>query len=347
MTASPSPSESTPASAPDRAGARASFARAQGYAQAVASVLDDAAVPSWVAAELVDAGWRALVDAAGSAPAEPSAADDTHAVADRIEAGELPWLAATRREGDGGVEQVAADLRKVAAGAQRARHADQPVDPSLLVPLRRSAAALHATVAVARDTRFDPGAATASRRRLLRRVGLAAVVLLPIAVLLVLTSPGHREGPWRGQYFDNTEFSGEPLQRRDGDIKFDWQRKSPSPSLPDDGFSVRWDSCMELPEALDIAFALISDDGSRLYIDGELVVDNWGRHGERSRGDTVPVAAGVHHIRVEYFDERHAASVELRASLRGELPASLPVRILRYPGDDFDPDDPCAAVRAP
>ncbi len=102
---------------------------------------------------------------------------------------------------------------------------------------------------------------------------------------------------------------------------------------------------MVLEEELVVAFQLISDDGSRLMLDGEQIIDNWGRHGERSRGVDIPVSAGVHHLRVEYFDERHSATVRLQASLYGEPPESLPVRILRYPGDELDEDDPCGAVR--
>jgi hypothetical protein len=48
-------------------------------------------------------------------------------------------------------------------------------------------------------------------------------------------------------------------------------------------------------------FALLSDDGSRLYIDGRLVVDNDGVHGPGTAEAAVVLKPGVHTMRVEYF----------------------------------------------
>src|SRR5215471_15075068 len=48
-------------------------------------------------------------------------------------------------------------------------------------------------------------------------------------------------------------------------------------------------------------FSLTSDDGSRLSIDGQLVVDNDGSHPPRTREETVMLRRGIHTLRVEYF----------------------------------------------
>jgi hypothetical protein len=48
-------------------------------------------------------------------------------------------------------------------------------------------------------------------------------------------------------------------------------------------------------------FSLTSDDGSNLYIDGELVVDNDGIHSTRERSGAVRLTRGVHKIRVSYY----------------------------------------------
>jgi hypothetical protein len=299
--------------------ATAAWVQAEAHALAAAALLDDPSVPPWTAAEHLRRGFSALARAAGVERPEPAAALDPST---------LPWL--------GAPQAVAEPLRRLGTDD------DTTLEPAAL---RRLGSALATAVATAADARFAPTRRLDRRRRLLRRVLMGVLVFIPVVVGLVLTVPDFREGPWRGQYFANVDFEGEPIVvRREGDVKFEWKRMSPTPELPDDAFSVRYDTCMELPEDLEIAFQLISDDGSRLFVDGELVLDNWGRHGERSRGADVPVAAGLHHVRVEYFDDRHGAMVELRASLHGELPDSLPVRLLHHPGDDFDEADPCAAV---
>ncbi|WP_081658613.1 PA14 domain-containing protein [Sporomusa ovata] len=48
-------------------------------------------------------------------------------------------------------------------------------------------------------------------------------------------------------------------------------------------------------------FALNSDDGSRLYIDGNLAIDNDGIHSLAMEEASVFLNPGTHSIRVEYF----------------------------------------------
>ncbi|AGZ41389.1 family 16 glycoside hydrolase [Actinoplanes friuliensis] len=50
------------------------------------------------------------------------------------------------------------------------------------------------------------------------------------------------------------------------------------------------------------AFRLTSDDGSRLYLDDAEVIDNDGLHGVVSKDNTVTLTAGVHALRIEYFE---------------------------------------------
>jgi len=48
-------------------------------------------------------------------------------------------------------------------------------------------------------------------------------------------------------------------------------------------------------------FALLSDDGSKLYIDGHTVIDNDGIHAAQLQTGHVTLKAGMHQIRVSYF----------------------------------------------
>ncbi|MEO0661439.1 MAG: PA14 domain-containing protein, partial [Planctomycetota bacterium] len=45
-----------------------------------------------------------------------------------------------------------------------------------------------------------------------------------------------------------------------------------------------------------------SDDGSRLWLHGALVVDNDGHHGMRRVRGRVPLRAGLHPLRIEWFN---------------------------------------------
>ncbi|HEY0133240.1 MAG TPA: PA14 domain-containing protein, partial [Nannocystis sp.] len=175
---------------------------------------------------------------------------------------------------------------------------------------------------------------TAWRRR---GVLIAAVVVLGVLALRPWQSESF--GPWRGTYFNRMDFTGQSEVRRDLDLDFEWGNGSPMDVIPNDRFSARWDTCLTIPTTRQVAFQLISDDGSRLEIDGALVIDNWGKHTATTRGATLELAAGEHHLHVEYFEERSSASLTLLASLDGEAPKPIPRTMLRAP-DEGD-ENPC------
>ncbi len=105
------------------------------------------------------------------------------------------------------------------------------------------------------------------------------------------------------EYFDNMELSGKPVVRKiDRSIDFDWQGESPVKGIPPQGFSARWTGRLGAPATGDYVFDLSSDDGSRLYIDGKIVIDNWGQHGMESRSYPMRLEKGkLYDIRVDYF----------------------------------------------
>lgn len=66
-------------------------------------------------------------------------------------------------------------------------------------------------------------------------------------------------------------------------------------------FAIDYTGRIMLPQAGTYAFRLTSDDGSKLFIDGELVVDNDGVHGPGAIDGEAELAAGIHDVRVQYF----------------------------------------------
>lgn len=66
-------------------------------------------------------------------------------------------------------------------------------------------------------------------------------------------------------------------------------------------FAIRFEGRLMAPRAGSYRFRLNSDDGSRLYIDGQLVVDNDGVHPPKAVEGAVQLTPGPHSIVVEYF----------------------------------------------
>ena len=79
-----------------------------------------------------------------------------------------------------------------------------------------------------------------------------------------------------------------------------------------------------IPEDDLYMFALTSDDGSRLLIDGIVVVDNDGLHGTQERRDSAPLAKGWHKIQVEWFNKSGGAVLDLRMGILGSEMKAIP-----------------------
>lgn len=68
-------------------------------------------------------------------------------------------------------------------------------------------------------------------------------------------------------------------------------------------------------------FDLLSDDGSRLYIDDRLIIDNDGQHPPETRSGSVNLTGGIHNVRVSYFQgPRFEVALVLRVAHDGEPP---------------------------
>jgi autotransporter-associated beta strand protein len=65
--------------------------------------------------------------------------------------------------------------------------------------------------------------------------------------------------------------------------------------------AARWTGWINIPTSGNVDFYTGSDDGSRLFIDGNLVVDNNGFHGWNFLGGSINLTAGLHQIDIEYF----------------------------------------------
>lgn len=172
--------------------------------------------------------------------------------------------------------------------------------------------------------------------------GPAGWMFICLVVATVLYIWAVREPPprWSAAYFGNESMEGQAIVREERDVNHDWEREDPPEGISADRFSVRWDTCLTLEQSQTVALQLTSDDGSRLLIDGLLVIDNWGeRKLRRTRGTDLPLEAGEHHLRVEYNQLSGSALVTLAASFEGERPKRIAPERLRLP--DADVQHPC------
>jgi 4-amino-4-deoxy-L-arabinose transferase-like glycosyltransferase len=112
-------------------------------------------------------------------------------------------------------------------------------------------------------------------------------------------------GRWKGEYFRNKTLNGPPVRVRDdgdGFINFNWGGGGPDPACGagSDNFSVRWTRTMHF-ESGTYRFAVTSDDGSRLFVDDQLKLDKWFDQPPTTYTIDVPLSAGNHTVKMEYY----------------------------------------------
>jgi F5/8 type C domain/PA14 domain len=117
-------------------------------------------------------------------------------------------------------------------------------------------------------------------------------------------------GQYLARYWSNQTLSGLPvLSRCEALINNDFGTGSPA-GVPADGFSARYEGTVNF-DAGDYEFALGGDDGVRLYIDGVRVIDRWVDQAFTTYRHTQTMAAGRHTVRVEFYENRGLARVDL------------------------------------
>jgi LysM repeat protein len=121
--------------------------------------------------------------------------------------------------------------------------------------------------------------------------------------------PSSFPGPWSGEYFGNVTLTSPAyVTRDDGSINFDWGWGSPASGMPADSFSVRWTGTFGF-SGDDYRFYAKVDDGVRVYVDDECIIDGWRDGGLRTYSADWPMAAGNHAIKVEYYDRIQVARI--------------------------------------
>lgn len=117
-----------------------------------------------------------------------------------------------------------------------------------------------------------------------------------------------------GSYFNNQDFTAPVFKRTDPYVNFDFGSSSPNTSsMPADTFSIRWTGKLKAPYTGNYRFYTVSDDGVRLYVNNQLVVNNWSDHAptENASGEISLTAGQRYDIKLEYYENGGGATIKL------------------------------------
>jgi glucose/arabinose dehydrogenase len=111
------------------------------------------------------------------------------------------------------------------------------------------------------------------------------------------------DGVYDAEYFANRNLADAPvLVRVDDGIDFNWGGGTPGDGVPADNFSARWTKSLTVAEEGSYKFTVTGDDGVRLFVDGEKVLDKWFPQGATTYAVTRQLTQGTHQIVLEYFE---------------------------------------------
>lgn len=185
----------------------------------------------------------------------------------------------------------------------------------------------------------------------MRRSVMAAVLVLVALAAGPAAAQQQAEGTGLlGTYYDNPDFEEVVEERLDPNIAFDWGREVPD-GIPltgeGDDFGVVWTGFVQPEFSQRYTFTTSSDDGVRLRIDGETVLENLTEHAQTEDSGTVTLEAGrLHEIELVYFDVGGEAIIFLAWESAGQPRQLVPTERL-YPPDTVEAEPTPAATPAP
>lgn len=115
-----------------------------------------------------------------------------------------------------------------------------------------------------------------------------------------------------GNYYNGANFEAFVFSRVDPKIDFDWGEGSPGTGINNDGYTVRWTGKVEPRYSGQYTFYITSDNGRRLWINDQLIIDKWLNDWDIEYSGTITLTAGQQYdIKMEYFENNGGANAKL------------------------------------
>ncbi|MFE9425899.1 glycoside hydrolase family 3 C-terminal domain-containing protein [Kitasatospora sp. NPDC006697] len=150
-------------------------------------------------------------------------------------------------------------------------------------------------------------------------VASADGALAPVPSSVLTPSSGAGPGLY-GQYYNSTDLSGAVAASRvDSAIDSVWGGQSPLAGVNATNWSAKWTGTLTPPTTGTYQFSLNSDDGSRLFVNGQQVINNWYNQGPTTRTGSVTLTANQPvDIEVDYYQAGGGSNATLGWQVPGQ-----------------------------
>ena len=161
----------------------------------------------------------------------------------------------------------------------------------------------------------------------LEATGLIGPSTTAIHSTALFTDDSRKQHGLKAEYFSNIKLEGEPaLARIDKTVDFVWGFTGVSPELSKN-YSVRWTGVLVPVQTADYLVGFSGQDGYRVWLDGNLVVEDWTTHRPSTKQTkSIHLEKGhAYALKIEYFQTIRGAEARLIWS----IPASEERNVLR------------------
>jgi hypothetical protein len=116
-----------------------------------------------------------------------------------------------------------------------------------------------------------------------------------------------------GTAFTNITFNALPtLTRTDAVVNFNWTTNEPAPGIGITNVAVRWTGCVQPQFNETYTFRTVADDGVRLWVNGQLLVDDWENQTATTNSGAITLRSQqLYNLRMDYFQNTGAAVAAL------------------------------------
>ncbi|MGQ4433387.1 PA14 domain-containing protein [Streptomyces sp. SAS_260] len=181
-------------------------------------------------------------------------------------------------------------------------------------------------------------------------LGIAGLAALPAASAAAADAPAEIHG-LKGEYYTQSApgaFDFADLKATGVDPQLDFDNLEPRLAFAtgrSDDVSVRWTGKVVPAKTGPHTFSIIGDNGFRLWIGGQLVIDHWVDDWDTEQTSApVELTAGTaYDIKVEYFEHYGGSNLHVRWTEPGGSKVAIPQSAFRLP-DGYDYDGPVAAT---
>ena len=149
-------------------------------------------------------------------------------------------------------------------------------------------------------------------------------ILLTLVAIFFVGQKIFYPAKWRATYFNNRSLVGPAYGTySETEPSNNWGLEAPKSGMSPNNFSVRYEADLRLNKDDTISFKIIADDGVRLFIDNESLIDFWIPQDSIPREASIKLSSGLHKVRLEYFEAEAGAKLEFEATNSNGTPVKF------------------------